>query len=111
MKHTAITILLLAISSNIFAAKQSGTITGFIPYSTGTKEILIFKLKDNISGGCNTTGRFAIDSTSVRYKATLSAVIASYHAQTPIKVEYKQTCNSWGNSADISFICVGDISC
>jgi hypothetical protein len=94
-----------------FAETQQSTISGFIPYSSGDKRILIFKLDGNVTGGCNTTGRFAIDDTSPRYEATLSAVLASYHAQTKVRVNYFPTCNAWGNSADINFICVGDINC
>jgi len=101
----------LLVGSAVFAETQVGTITGFIPYSSEDEKVLIFKLEGNVEGGCNTTGRFAIGDSSPRYEATLSAVLASYHAQTKVRVRYLPTCEYWANSSDISYICVGNINC
>jgi hypothetical protein len=46
----------------LFSARLSGTVEGYIPYSSGEEEILIFKLSKISTGGCNTTQRFAIDN-------------------------------------------------
>jgi hypothetical protein len=40
----------------------SARLSGYIPYSSGEEEILIFKLSKISTGGCNTTQRFAIDN-------------------------------------------------
>jgi hypothetical protein len=101
----------LLFSSSIFAERQSGSVVGYIPYSNGDKEILIFKLEGNVSGGCNVTARFAIDNTSLRYKTTVSALIAAFHSKAPIAVDYLSSCNSWGNAADVNFIWIGNINC
>ncbi len=114
MKMIKSLILVMAlIVPNIAVAvvKQSGKVIGFVPYSVDEKEVLIFKLENNITTTCNTTGRFAIDSTSPRYKGTFSTVLAAYYAKTPIIVYYFPTCNSWRNSADVDFICVGSVNC
>ena len=112
----ALIILALFVSTSTFAAKQSAKVTGFIPYSSTVKEILLFKLEGNVydpvgGEGCNTSGRFGIDSTNLKYKATLSAIIAAFHAQSTVTVHYLDTCDAFGNSADVKYICVGTINC
>ena len=82
-----------------------------MPWSSGDNEVLIFKLKENHIAGCNTAGRYSIDSSNKKYKATLSAIIAAFHAQTNVTVTYLPTCDYWHNSADVNHICVGDINC
>ncbi len=107
-----ITLLSTALSFSVSAVTaQSGQLTGYIPYSSDDKEIIIFKLQNNVVEGCNTTGRFAMDSRSPRYKATVAAIISAFHSQTPIVVKYLPTCYSWSNSADVAFVCVGNINC
>ena len=90
---------------------QTGEIIGYLPYSQAGKEIIFFKLQGNVSAGCNITGRFAMDDSSLRYKTTVSAVIAAFHSKTPIMVDYSSSCNTWGNAADVNFICIGNINC
>lgn len=107
----AFILLIMTFTLPVFAASQVGEITGYIPYSSGSKTIMIFKLKNNVVNGCNTTGRFAIASTSPRFKATEAAVLAAFHSKTPVRVAYLNSCNAWGNSADVNYICVGDINC
>ncbi|NOI94298.1 hypothetical protein F0232_04810 [Vibrio sp. T3Y01] len=105
----ALTLVIAAFSTS--AASQHGKVIGYIPYSVGDKEVIIFKIENNVSKGCNVTGRFAMDSSSLRYKATLSSIMSAYHSKTPIRVNYLETCNSWGNTADANFVCIGDINC
>ncbi|WP_419811821.1 hypothetical protein [Bacterioplanoides sp.] len=109
MRYFALFFMLF--SNSVLAERLSGKIEGLIPYSSGDHEILIFKLDNNRTGGCNTTERFAIDSSSKKYTATLSSVLAAFHSKTSIVVEYKNSCNYLGNSADVNFICVGSINC
>lgn len=99
------------LSSVAIAEKQSGQIQGYFPYHTGQKEILFVKLNNNVSGGCNTTARFAIDSNSQGYKSTQASIMAAFHAKTTIHVNYSATCSSYNNVYDINYICVGDIDC
>ncbi|MGF1708952.1 hypothetical protein [Enterovibrio baiacu] len=111
MKFLILPLTLAVMSFQASAAWKTGEITGYIPYSEGLKEIIIFKLNENPIGGCNTTGRFAMDSNSPRYKASVTAIISAFHSKTPVRVNYLSTCNSWVNSADASFICIGSINC
>jgi hypothetical protein len=99
------------ISTTTFAATQIAEIQGFLPYSRDGKEVLIFKLDNNVQEGCNDSARFAIDETSPRYKTTVSAVLAAFHSKTPITVAYLPTCNTWYNAADVNYICVGNADC
>lgn len=99
------------ISTSAFANFHSGEISGYIPYSQDSRKILIFKVTGMKGQGCNTTSRFAIDSNSLKYDATVSAIMAAFHSKTPVRVRYYDTCKAWGNSADVSHLCVGDISC
>ncbi|MEZ8142133.1 hypothetical protein A1OO_19385 [Enterovibrio norvegicus FF-33] len=103
--------LLLLFSSTAIAERQSGQITGYIPYTNDGKKIIIFQITSNVSGGCNTTGRFAVDSLSPIYEGTISAVIAAHHAQSPVTIIYTQSCKAWDNSWDAQGVCVGNIPC
>jgi hypothetical protein len=110
MKFVVILVLMLhtAIAT---AQSQSGKITGYIPYENGQNQVLIFQIQGNVSGGCNTTARFSIDSTSPKFKGTQAAVIAAYHSQADVQVLYAQTCNSWINSWDVRAVCIGSVPC
>ena len=110
MKYLIVALSVL-FSGPAFCAVHTGEVIGYLPYSSAGKEILVFKLSNNVSGGCNSSARFAIDDTSLRYKNTVSAVMAAFHSKTTIKVDYLSTCNAWGNSADIAYICVGEVGC
>lgn len=111
MKTMVMLALAALLSSQAFAARQAGEIQGFIPFNHDGREIFIFSVQNNVSGGCNTTARFAIDETSPSFRTTVSSLLAAFHGQTEIQVDYKDTCTAWGNSADINFICVGGINC
>ena len=94
-----------------FALSQTGKVTGYIPYEAAGKEVLIVQMQGNAAGGCNSTGRFAIDSSTMKFKGTSAAAIAAFHAQSDVTIIYTQTCNAWGNAWDIQSFCVGAISC
>ncbi len=93
------------------AELQTATVTGYIPYQTSGKQVLLFQLQGNVSGTCNDTARFAIDSSAVHFKNVLAAIMAAHHAQSTITVSYSKTCNAWGNAWDITHVCVGSIPC
>lgn len=110
MNKIIITFLAL-LSFGAFAERQNGEISGLVPYEIGGKKILIFKLNGNVSGGCNTTARFAIDQSKQNYDLMSSTILSAFHSKTPVQVEYTKTCNSWGNTYDARFVCIGDINC
>lgn len=111
MKRLLLAVLLLFSGFAYGQQQQAAKIKGYIPYEAGGKELLILQLEGNVTGGCNTTGRFAIDSAQLKFKATRAAIMAAFHSQTPITVFYYQTCNSYGNSWDIAWVCVGNLPC
>jgi len=90
---------------------QSAKITGFVPYDFQGKELFFVQIEGNVAGGCNTTGRFVIDSSQPRFKSVRAAIMASFYAQLPIVVAYANTCNTYPNSWDLSYVCVGSIPC
>ena len=101
------------LSTNLYAGTAvNATVTGFTPYSTGTAQIILFKT-NSLSGtpACNTTQRFAMNSTNPRFTNTVSAIMAAYAAGKPVQVKGLNTCAVWGNSEDVEHICVGDIPC
>ncbi len=93
------------------ALGHTAKISGYIPYEMNGKEVLIFKLENNPSGGCNGTARFAIDSSSLKYKGGVAAIMAAFHAQSQVTVLYTQSCSSFSNAWDVQAICVGNIPC
>ncbi|MCL6270741.1 hypothetical protein M3P05_12485 [Sansalvadorimonas sp. 2012CJ34-2] len=104
-------VLLVIFSPSVFAGWQSGKITGYIPYSVDNKEVLIFRIVNNVGGGCNNTTRFAISDDNIRYQSTFAAILTAFSSNKMIRVNYTESCNAWGNSWDANFICVGDIPC
>lgn len=93
------------------AGRNTGVVTGYIPYSNAGKEVFFVKITNSSTSGCNTTGRFAIDDDSERFDVTRSAVIAAYHAQTPVTIVFKASCDTWSNATDINYMCFGNIPC
>lgn len=103
-------LLILCIVTSVAAAQsQSGKITGYIPYDAGGRQILVFQVEGNVSGGCNTTSRFAVDSNAPKFKGTQTAVMAAFHTQTDVKVLYSQTCTAHTNTWDVVAVCVGPL--
>jgi hypothetical protein len=90
---------------------QTGKITGYIPYESGGKQIFLFQVQGVAAAGCNSTGRFALDSNALKFKATQAAVMAAFHSQSDVTVLYTQTCAAWSNSYDMSAVCVGTLAC
>lgn len=103
--------LLCLYSLAVNADSHYGKIVGFLPYASGSREMIIFKMDNSPVSGCNVTGRFAIDGTSPHYKATVAAIIAAFHAQTDVAVAYTQSCNVWSNSWDVNYVCTGSANC
>lgn len=104
-------VVIFAFSQMCVAEQQRGKLTGYIPTDVNGREVLIFQIENNVSGGCNVTGRFAIDSTSLSYKGIFSAAIAAFHSQSSVSIIYFESCNSYGNAWDVRAICVGNLPC
>lgn len=111
MKIVIFLLTFILSSFNALAARQVGKITGIIPYESYGKKIVIFKIENNIAQGCNVTGRFAFDESKKNFDLMSSAILSAFHAGTTVQVEYSNSCNAWGNSYDIQYICFGDIPC
>jgi hypothetical protein len=111
MFRTLFIASLLAIVSSAQAATLVGHVTGYANVSNGSTPTLLVKIDTADKVGCNTTGRFAISSADVRYKATLPSVIAAHATQTQVKISYDETCDLWTNAYNLNFVCVGDAAC
>jgi hypothetical protein len=90
---------------------QTAKITGYIPSSWQGKEVILVQIEGNVSGGCNTTSRFAIDSSQLHFKSVRAAIMAAFASQTLIIAAYTQTCNMFPNAWDLAYVCVGSIPC
>ena len=104
-------VLLVFVATNVFGVTQRGKIVGYVPYHNGTVKNFALKIENNIVEGCNVSGRFYFDETTLAYSEMVSSIIAAYHSQTPVTVYYNKTCNTWGNAYDVKYVCVGDINC
>ena len=92
---------------------DAGKIKGYIPYARGGVEYLFIQLDHTRADrlDCNSTNRYVITDKSDNYRSTLSAVMAAFHAQSPVKVQHLGHCDDFGNSESMSYLCVGDIPC
>jgi len=115
MKKITILILLLtfSFSSNTFAFTelQTGKITGYSPYHWQGNQVIIFRIENNASSACNTTGRFAISGTHVNYEGFVATILAAYHSKETVTVRYNANCNMFPNSYDLYALCVGTMVC
>ena len=108
-----LSILLTCLIEPAMAELQShpGKVTGYIASELQGNKLFYFKLENTPSSSCNTTQRFAIDGSRPMYESAYSAVLASFHSQTSVRVYYDGSCDTAGNALDILWICVGDIAC
>jgi hypothetical protein len=93
MKNAVVASAFLC-ATMVAAQSQTAKVARYIPFDAGGKQVFILQLQGNVSGGCNTTGRFAIDSSLRRFKSAQAAVMAAFHTQTQVTVSYAQTCNA-----------------
>jgi hypothetical protein len=102
------------IAASAFGSTGTGKITGLIPYFEGNEEFLFIRV-ENISSNtpaCNSSGRYVIKSTNnPHFKYTQSAVLAAFMAGTPVIVNGKNTCDTYGNSETLWYMCLGTIQC
>ncbi|NOH22833.1 hypothetical protein [Vibrio europaeus] len=104
-------VLLALASSNVFAERQSGLVTGVIVSEQDGRNMFFFKLKNNLIAGCNTTGRYVFDEGNSNYYLMSSAILTAFKMKEEIIVEYTPTCDVWSNSFDVRYVCIGDINC
>jgi hypothetical protein len=90
---------------------QTGKVIGYIPSDFQGKELFFVQIEGNATGGCNTTSRFVIDSSQPKFKSVRAAIMASFYSQVPIVAVYNQTGNTFPNSWDLLYVCVGPIPC
>ncbi|MEL4394967.1 hypothetical protein [Shewanella algae] len=110
MKYVVPCIFLM-LSVSVNAEFETGKVVGYVPHHNGSLKSFGFKLDGSAPNGCNTTGRFYFDSSKVEFDEMVSSVIAAYHSNTEVKVNYSKLCNVLGNSYDVNYICIGNINC
>lgn len=105
-------LALITISSTAIAGNATGKIIGFIPYAQGTEEIFFINV-ENLTGtpSCNNSLRFTMKGSDPKFKATQAAVLAAFMAGTQVIAKGAGTCNNFGNSEDLNYICLGYTPC
>jgi hypothetical protein len=104
-------IALIASPALAQTLSQTGKLTGYIPSQANGKQIFVVQLQGNVTGGCNSSARFAINSDSLSFKTTAAALMAAYHAQSDVTIFYSQSCTALGNAWDLGWACVGNVPC
>lgn len=106
-------ISLLALSQVATAGSTgTGTITGYIVYSTGGVDYFLFSTSA-LSGApsCNATARFVVSSADPKFKNTTAAVLAAYATQSPVVIIGLGTCTTTiSNSEDVYSMIGGSIA-
>ena len=111
MKYITISLAIL-FSATSFAGTASGKITGYIPYSTGQNGLFFIKVENAVNTPtCNTTTRFTMRNDNPKYNSTNAAVLAALMAGTTVVVKGNGTCDNFGNSEDLAYICLGSTPC
>lgn len=87
----------------------SGKVSGYSVSIWSGKELFMFKLDNSVSEGCNTTGRYAINSDSMQYESIKAAVMSAYHGGSDVLVKANDVCTAISNSYDVYGVRVGDM--
>lgn len=93
------------------ADQAVGIVSGYGAGTANSKNVVVFKLVGQQPSGCNTTGRFLINSDSLHFEGTLASIIAAFHSGTAVTVTFTPTCTKIDNSFDVTYVCVGSINC
>jgi hypothetical protein len=112
LRRTTTAALMLVTASIASAGTATGVVTGYVPFNDATTAIFLFRV-DSLSGAppCNTSARFAISDSDPKYKETVAAVMSAYATGASVYAVGHGTCNTWSNSEDLYYFCVGTISC
>ena len=84
---------------------QSGTVLSFGGLTNG---VFFFTLSGPISnrGTCNTSGRFALNTTNPYHKTLMVQVLAAYVAEKNVTIVGLGTCTTWLDSDDVGSLAV-----
>jgi hypothetical protein len=91
-------------SSNIYSM-QSGNVVSFGGLTNG---VFFFTLSGPISnrGTCNTSGRFALNTTNPHHKTMMVQVLTAYAAEKNVQIVGLRTCTTWVDSDDVGSLAV-----
>ena len=110
-KYSLVAAFLLA-PCLVSAGAGTGKVLGYIPYSTGGQELFFIKMEQQLDiPACNTSQRLTMPASDPRFKSTQAAVLAALMAGTPVVAKGKGTCNNFGNSEDLDYVCLGNTPC
>ncbi|UTW46438.1 hypothetical protein KFE80_06045 [bacterium SCSIO 12696] len=114
MKRLIFSVVVLAVlctSALVWAGTKdfSGKVSGYSVSIWSGKEIFLFKLDSSVSEGCNTTGRYAINSDSMQYKSIQAAIMSAYHGSSDVLVRANDVCTIIGNSYDVYGVRIGNM--
>ncbi|MES2206721.1 MAG: hypothetical protein V4525_07995 [Pseudomonadota bacterium] len=108
------TTIFLGFTEFANSASLAGISTGYLSYADPAyvaNETFFFQVNTSTSTGCNTTARFAINSTSKNFKTLIATVMAAHASGTPMTVNYSANCTTYPNSYDANYVCVGSLPC
>jgi hypothetical protein len=112
LKRTITTALIFLGTATASAGTATGVVTGYVPFHDGTTAIFLFRVEiPSNTPSCNTSARFAISENDEKYKETVAAVMSAHAAGSPVYAVGYGSCNTWSNSEDLYYLCVGTISC
>ena len=95
------------------AGTGSGTVTNITPGLLNGTEIFVLTLS-TMSGqpSCASTARFAFSSTDPRYRSILAILLGSYFSGSSVFARGADTCNTYGGSEDLAYVCLdGGVPC
>lgn len=96
--------LSLNASSNTYSM-QSGTVVSFGGLTNG---VFFFTLSGPISnrGNCNSSGRFALNTTNPNHKTMMVQILSAYVAEKNVQIVGLRTCTTWVDSDDVGSLAV-----
>ena len=84
---------------------QSGNVLSFGGLTNG---VFFFTLSGPISNraACNTSGRFALNTTNPNHKTMMVQVLTAYASEKNIQIVGLGTCSTWVDSDDVGSLAV-----
>jgi hypothetical protein len=95
------------------AGTGSGTIVNFTPAVINGTEFFVLTLSiTNGQPACVNSPRFALSASDPKYKTVVALPFGAYFSGASIYVNGAGTCNTYGGSEDLSYVCLnGGVPC
>jgi len=114
MKKQIIAALIAILGASVTeAGTGTGLVKYFVHFDLNGQETFVVRFSSmNSIAGCATANRFTMSASNPTYKTTKAIILGAWLAgNTTVFVHGNGTCNTYGASEDLAYICAGGDPC